>query len=140
MKLLYKATIHGDHASDFWSKCDNEGNVFVFVKSTSGHRFGGYRQVTFTKKSWKKTDAKAFLFSLTHALKCNLKNSNDKYVVCDYQGYLPSFGYGDDLYIAINCLSNTNSYSRLGKIYEAPYNYEYWSTEARSFLAGSYTF
>ena len=77
MKLLYKATIHGDKASDFKSKCENEGNVFVFVKSTSGHRFGGYRQVTFTKGGGYKTDAKAFLFSLTHALKCNLKNSND---------------------------------------------------------------
>jgi hypothetical protein len=48
MNPLYKATIHGDNAGDFWSKCENEGNVFVFVKSTSGHRFGGYRQVTFT--------------------------------------------------------------------------------------------
>ncbi len=89
MKLLYKATIHGDHASDFWSKCDNEGNVFVFVKSTSGHRFGGYTQVTFTKCDCWKTDAKAFLFSLTHALKCNLKNSNGENAVYDSQDKLP---------------------------------------------------
>ena len=89
MKLLYKATIHGDKASDFWSKCENEGNVFVFVKSTSGHRFGGYRQVTFTKSDGWKTDAKAFLFSLTHALKCNLKNSNGENAVYDSQDKLP---------------------------------------------------
>ena len=137
MKLLYKATLHGDHASDFWSKCDNEGNVFVFVKSTSGHRFGGYRQVTFTKKIWK-IDTKSFLFSLTHALKCNLKNSNGEYnTVFDHQSYLPSFS---DLRIKDNCLSNEDSYSNLGKTYEAPYNYEYESTEARSFLAGSIYF
>ena len=84
LKLLYKATLHGDKASDFWSKCDNEDNVFVFVKSTSGHRFGGYRQVTFTKNGRYKTDAKAFLFSLTHALKCNLKNSNGENAVYYY--------------------------------------------------------
>jgi len=139
LKLLYKATIHGDKASDFWSKCDNEGNVFVFVKSTSGHRFGGYRQVTFTKKIWK-IDTKSFLFSLTHALKCNLKNSNGENAVFDHQSYLPTFGSGFDLKIADNCFSNTNSYSDLGYTYEAPYNYEYKSTEAQSFLAGSYKF
>ncbi len=106
MKLLYKATIHGDKASDFWSKCDNEGNVFVFVKSTSGHRFGGYRQVTFTKSGGIKTDAKAFLFSLTHALKCNLKNSNGEKAVYDNQDRLPTFGGGHDLNIDNNVFSS----------------------------------
>ena len=138
MKLIYKATIHGDKASDFWSKCENEGNVFVFVKSTSGHRFGGYRQVTFTKSNSYKTDAKAFLFSLTHALKCNLKNSNGEMAVTDYHSYLPGFGGGSDLSIDNNCFSNTNSYSYLGRTYETPY--KEGSTEAKSFLAGSYHF
>ena len=53
---------------------------------------------------------------------------------------MAEFGGGSDLYIASYCLSYTNSGSNLGNTYEAPYNYEYWSTEAQSFLAGSYNF
>ena len=74
---------------------------------------------------------------MTHALKCNLKNSNDERAVFDHQTYLHTFGLGTDLYIADNCLSNTNSFSNLGVSYEAPYNYTGGSTEAFSFLAGS---
>jgi len=52
---------------------------------------------------------------------------------------LSTFGGGHDLYIANDCNVNSSSYSNLGHTYESN-GYAYGSTEARSYLAGSYSF
>jgi hypothetical protein len=62
--LLYKATMHGDKASVFHEKCDNQPRSLVIVETDKGVRFGG-----FTTKSWeghcaKKIDNDAFVFSV----------------------------------------------------------------------------
>ena len=62
--LLYKATMHGDKASVFHEKCDNQPRSLVIVETDKGIRFGG-----FTTKSWeghcaKKIDNDAFVFSV----------------------------------------------------------------------------
>ena len=66
MKKLYQATIDGDDAFDFHSKCDNILNTLVIIKSAGNRRFGG-----FTSKAWKSLsngkyidNKNAFLFSL----------------------------------------------------------------------------
>ncbi len=43
LELLFKASRDTDRASEFWKKCNGKGKVFVFVKSSIGKRFGGYR-------------------------------------------------------------------------------------------------
>ena len=49
------------------------------------------------------------------------------------------FGGGTDLYIANDCNVNSDSRSNLGETYESN-GYAYGSTEAKSYLAGSYNF
>ena len=54
--------------------------------------------------------------------------------------YAPTFGGGHDIYIHNDASSNTNSYSNLGHTYSPPSGYSLYSTFAKTFLAGSYTF
>ena len=55
-------------------------------------------------------------------------------------GYGPTFGGGYGIYIFSYASSNSNSYSNLGYTYSPPSGYSYYSTFARTFLAGSYNF
>ena len=52
----------------------------------------------------------------------------------------PIFGGGNDIYISNYASSNNNSYSGLGYTYSPPSGYSYYSTFARTFLAGTYKF
>ena len=47
LKLLYKATNHGDSSYNFHKYCDNKGATLTLVRNTKGFRFGG-----FTTQSW----------------------------------------------------------------------------------------
>lgn len=75
LNLLYRATIDGDGASDFHSKCDKFKNTLVIVKTKKGLRFGG-----FTSESWggtgDKKDKNAFCFSLDKMKIYNCKKGN----------------------------------------------------------------
>ena len=62
--LLYRASIDGDLASDFHSKCDKAKNTLVLVKTKKGLRFGGFTSETWQGKDVDKMDEKAFCFSL----------------------------------------------------------------------------
>jgi hypothetical protein len=46
-QLLYKATRDSFEASDFHSKCDNQGSIIVIIALKEGYHFGGY-----TPLSW----------------------------------------------------------------------------------------
>ena len=66
LKKLYQATIDGDGAINFHSRCDNIPNTLVLIKSAGNRRFGG-----FTTQKWESTnsgewkvDPNSFLFSL----------------------------------------------------------------------------
>ena len=41
LKKIYQATIDGDGAINFHSKCDNIPNTLVLIKSAGNRRFGG---------------------------------------------------------------------------------------------------
>ena len=62
--LLYRASIDGDLASDFHSKCDKAKNTLVLVKTKKGLRFGGFTSETWQGNDVDKMDEKAFCFSL----------------------------------------------------------------------------
>ena len=62
--LLYRASIDGDLASDFHSKCDKARNTLVLVKTKKGLRFGGFTSETWQGNDVDKMDQKAFCFSL----------------------------------------------------------------------------
>jgi len=58
----------------------------------------------------------------------------------DHYDYGPTFGTGNDIYIASYASSNANSYTNLGYAYSPPAGHSYGTSFTQSFLAGSYTF
>ncbi len=51
----------------------------------------------------------------------------------------PTFGLGNDIYVANNASTTMDSYSNLGNTYSHPL-YAHGTSEAQTFLAGSYNF
>ena len=66
IKKLYQATIDGDGAINFHSKCDNIPNTLTIIKSAGNRRFGGFTSQTWEshKSGIYKDDKYCFLFSL----------------------------------------------------------------------------
>ena len=85
-------------------------------------------------------DPNAFLFSLINKDKQLIKmkvNNNGTNAICCHSDYgLTFFG---DIFICNNANTANGSISNLGQSYTHP-QYAYNSIEAKSFLAGSYTF
>ena len=100
LKKLYQATIDGDGAVNFHSRCDNIPNTLVLIKSAGNRRFGG-----FTSAKWESTnsgeykdDKNAFLFSLDKQKIYSFKNNGK--AIYNYKDCGPVFGCGSDVYIS----------------------------------------
>ena len=111
LKKLYQATIDGDGAINFHSKCDNIPNTLVLIKSAGNRRFGG-----FTSQVWEsnngefKDDKNAFLFSLDKQKIYSYKN--DGKAIYNYKNYGPTFGNLHTLWIGNNAIQpKKNSYT-----------------------------
>ena len=85
--------------------------------------------------------SKAFLFSLVnHSGWAPLKllqtgrHSSGGHSIYSCSSHGPTFGYGNDIYVASYASSNTKSSSSLGYTYRSP------SGSSQSFLTGSYNF
>lgn len=87
IKKIYQATIDGDLAINFHSKCDGVPNTLVIIKSAGNRRFGGFTSLTW---DWDtshlnkygincKNDENAFLFSI------------DKQAIYPYNGINQSY-------------------------------------------------
>ena len=115
IKKLYQATIDGDGAINFHSKCDNIPNTLVIIKSAGNRRFGGF--VTYAWSSNEKKyveDKNAFLFSLDK----QKIYSNNSHAIYNCKDYGPTFGGGHSIYICSKCIQEKNSYT-----YEGNNNY-----------------
>ena len=139
---LYSASINGFGASNFHSKCDNILGTLTIIKTLNNNVFGGFTNANWVNSGWQ-TDANSFIFSLinqyNYPIKLNI--TNPLKAVYAINGNGPTFGNGQDFYIADQSNSNTNSFSQLGNTYQLPFsNMTYGSTAAKSFLAGSYNF
>ena len=66
LKKLYQASIDGDGAINFHSRCDNIPNTLVLIQSKGNRRFGGFVSNTWesSESGNYKEDKNAFLFSL----------------------------------------------------------------------------
>jgi hypothetical protein len=138
--LIYRASQDGFEAVNFHSKCDNKPNTLIIIKSTNGNVFGGYTEQTWNHTGSWKADPNSFIFSLINKLNKPIKiKCSQGYGIYCQNGYGPTFGIGYDLCIANQSNTNLNSYSSLGSSYTHP-DYAYGSIEAKSFLAGFYTF
>ena len=99
LKKLYQATIDGDGAINFHSRCDNIPNTLVLIKSAGNRRFGGFTSIQWTSSTsgeWK-DDPNAFLFSLDKQKIYSYKNDG-KAILC-YKDDGPIFGAAHDILI-----------------------------------------
>ena len=123
-KLLYRASRDGFAASSFHSKCDNVYKTITIVKSRNGNIFGGYTDLCWDQSDTYKLDNKAFIYSLTNLQNSPVKiacSSGSNAIYCTSTSG-PTFGNGDDLYIASDSNLKSNSYSLLAYSYRHPAN------------------
>ena len=70
-QLIYRGSIDGMNAIAFHTHCDNKGETFTILSSTSEHIFGGYTDANWTtpvdRLSTYGQSKKAFLFSLVNS-------------------------------------------------------------------------
>jgi len=145
---LYTASINGFGATNFHSNSNGFYGTLTIIKTLNNNVFGGFTKTNWNGSNTYQSDSDAFLFSLinqyNYPVKLNLKNPVGLYssnAVYASTGYGPTFGNGNDLYIADQSYLNLNSRSQLGSAYQLPFsNMTYGSTAAQSFLAGSYNF
>ena len=113
----------------------------TIIETTKGYVFGAYAAVSWDSTSGYKSDKSAFIFSLVnerkHPIFISSKTDSQTSVECK-ASYGPTFGTND---IYISSLSNISekSFSGLGKSYDFTL-FAYETSEADSFLAGSYHF
>ncbi|XP_073699742.1 interferon-induced protein 44-like [Garra rufa] len=63
LTLLYKASVHGYHASAFHQRCDRQGPTLLVAYNRSSYIFGGYTSVDYAQSGRYITDEKTFIFS-----------------------------------------------------------------------------
>ena len=140
--LLYRASRDGFRASNFHAKCDNQPSTLTIIKTTNGYIFGAYTAVAWDSSNSYKADPNAFIFSLVNVrstpllIPVKVRSNHSIYCIATHG---PNFGGGHDIHIANNSNTVNASYSNLGCSYDLTL-FSYRSTEARSFLAGSYNF
>jgi len=108
---LYQATINGDCAKNFHSKCDNIPNTLVIIKSAGNRRFGGFTNAQWSSppSSEYTDDPYAFLFSVDKQKIYPYKK--DKKAILNNKNCGPCFGYPCDLGIGKNCMKNKELYT-----------------------------
>ena len=140
--LLYRASRDGFGAADFHSKCDIQSTFLVIIKTNESFIFGAYTETDWSSGGFK-TDNSAFIFSLENKdgqpLKINCIQPEYAVYSNPFSSYGPTFGRGHDIYISDNSNSSSASFSNLGDSFKHP-NYAFGTTQAKSFLAGSYNF
>ena len=109
LKKLYQATIDGDGAINFHSKCDNIPNTLVLIKSAGNRRFGGFTTQTWDSSGNWKDDKNAFLFSLDKQRIYSYKNNG--YAIYCSEGYGPTFGCGHTIYLGNNPIQQKQLYT-----------------------------
>ena len=110
LKKLYQATIDGDGAINFHSRCDNIPNTLVVIKSAGNRRFGGFTTIPWTSSNgeWK-DDPNAFLFSIDKQKIYSYKKNG--YAIYNYKDSGPIFGSGFTIYIGPHCIQDKKLYT-----------------------------
>ena len=111
LKKLYQATIDGDGALNFHSRCDNIPNTLVLIKSAGNRRFGGFTSAQWSSASsgeWK-DDPNAFLFSLDKQKIYSYKK--DGKAIYNRKDLGPSFGNGLTIWIGQHGIQEKHLYT-----------------------------
>ena len=138
IKLLLDSRIDGDLTQTFYNKynkCSGKYPTVVFVKTTKGHRFGGYSSIPWKNLSGQcAEDEKNFIFSLDKQKKYNI--INPKNAIQTHPSYF-AFGGGNDFYVHDKCTSATNNYNNNSGTYNTTETYELNGGE-RNYTVSSY--
>ena len=111
LKKLYQATIDGDGAINFHSRCDNIPNTLVLIKSAGNRRFGGFTSVQWTSPTSGeyKDDPNAFLFSLDKQKIYSYKKDGN--AIYNRKDYGPNFGNGYTIWIGQHGIQEKHLYT-----------------------------
>ena len=100
IRILYKATMHGDNVIRFQEKTKMHNHILILIKTKKGNRFGGYTSLNFEpiqmagfSADVEKSDQSAFLFNLDEKKVYNVKHHFSA-IYCDYF-FVLHFGEGD---------------------------------------------
>ena len=100
IRILYKATMHGDNVIRFQEKTKSHHHILILIKTKKGNRFGGYTSLNFEpiqmagfSADIDKSDESSFLFNLDEKKIYNVKK-NFSAIYCDYF-FVLHFGEGD---------------------------------------------
>ena len=90
------------------------------------------------------SSSKSFIYSLYNIngfapVKLQVKSGRQRYAICRFYRYGPTFGGGHDIYISNNAASNRHSFTHCGNTYPLPPGYSS-SGGSCKFYAGSYKF
>ena len=111
LKKLYQATIDGDGALNFHSRCDNIPNTLVLIKSAGNRRFGGFTSAQWSSPSSGeyKDDPNAFLFSLDKQKIYSYKKNGK--AIYNRKDLGPSFGNGLTIWIGQHGIQEKHLYT-----------------------------
>ena len=111
LKKLYQATIDGDGAINFHSRCDNIPNTLVLIKSAGNRRFGGFTTAQWSSPSSGeyKDDLNAFLFSLDKKKIYSYKKNGC--AIYNFKDYGPRFRGAHDICIHYHCIQEKHLYT-----------------------------
>jgi hypothetical protein len=139
-QLLYKATRDGFKASDFHSKCDNQGSTVTIITSKKGYRFGGYTPFSWNSSSRYVQDSskQSFIFTLTNPH--NIPPSKYPLIKPECAIYChPNFGpifgsYSYDIYVSDKSNQNDDSFT------DFPNSYSDTTGKGKRTFTGKYYF
>ena len=113
--MLFNTANDGDRSSTYHYYCDGVFPTVTVIVDTSGRRFGGYSTHCFCQSPIGNNYSRApdsFIFNLSNNKKFELIDNLNTSAIYRYSSYGATFGGGNDLYIADQCLSNTSSYCK----------------------------
>jgi hypothetical protein len=105
-KLVYSSKLYGENSQKLKAAYIGVKDILVIVKTKKNKRFGGYAHESFEDKEFQKKDSRAFLFNLD---KMKIyKSRGTAHTIWNFNLDSIDFGYGTDLRIFHNFLSNEN--------------------------------
>lgn len=121
-KLIYKASRDGFSTKTFHARCDNRRPTIAIIQSHNNCLFGGYTSTSWDSSGSYKTDAAAFLFTLTNPhnippTKYFIKHYRVGNAIYGNDRYGLTFGAGHDIYLTNDSNSNGSSYIRFPHSY-----------------------
>jgi len=105
---MYVASRDGDRASDFHDHCDGKGPTVVIIETT-GHVFGGYAGISWSRVPDFYSSSTSFLFQLRPSFGQYKIKEKEVNAIYHQDIYGPVFGSGFDLMVYDLALNNSMS-------------------------------